>query len=312
MQCETHTKEERPYRIAALLACHNRKELTMRCLESLAQQTGRVLAEGRVGKSVPAQFELQVFLLDDASTDGTADAAARAWPDIHVIAGTGELFWCGGMRVAWQHAQACDPDYYLLLNDDTTLEQDAIKCLLELAPSPQSEVIAVAPVADLETGEVVCGGHLGHEEHPLQPNGLPLDCDTMNANCSLVPRAVSRKVGIFHSGFTHAMGDYDYGFEATRLGVRIVQAGRVLAHTKPNDRASTWLDTSLPMSQRLRLLWSDPKGGLPFQEWCLYCRRNYGWIWPLRCVSPTLRVLFSLRAFAACCLSGTGLEAIII
>lgn len=298
MDPETHAKELRPYRVSALLACHNRKDFTLRCLESLAQQAGRGPAEGHAEKPEAAKFELQVFLVDDGSTDGTAEAAAKAWPGIHVIAGTGELFWCGGMRVAWQHAQAGDPDYYLLLNDDTTLEPDTIKCLLQLAPTPQSEVIAVAPIADPDTGEVVCGGHIGHEDAPRVPTGDPLDCDTMNANCALVPRAVWQKVGMFHDGFTHAMGDYDYGFEAKRRGVRVVQAGKVLGRSKPNDQAGTWQDASLPKHERLRLLWSSHKRGLPFREWNLYCRRNYGWIWPYRCISPALHVLFSLRMVA--------------
>ena len=52
-------------RIAAVMAVHNRRDLTLACLDSLRAQQ---LAGGT----------LDVFVLDDASTDGTAAAVSRA------------------------------------------------------------------------------------------------------------------------------------------------------------------------------------------------------------------------------------------
>jgi GT2 family glycosyltransferase len=228
--------------------------------------------------------------VDDGCTDGTADAVREVWPEATIIQGDGNLFWCGGMRVAWTAAAKTDPDYYLLLNDDTTITADAVAELLALAPSPRDEVIAVAPIADPETGEVVCGGHLGHAPRPVVPKGVPFLCHTMNANCTLVPRSVFRKIGMFHHSYTHAMGDFDYGFLASRNGVRVIQAGKVVGTSKTNPTLRTWRDRSLPRRERLRLLWKHPKG-LPFFEWATYTRRNMGPIWPYRAISPALRIL---------------------
>ena len=310
-------------RIAALLTCHNRRELTVACLRALRDQVlpgwnpagsgGPVARGGLKGESAspsspnsappsatsaqtsdfsfqPSDFSLEVFLVDDGSTDGTAEAVREIWPEANIIRGDGSLYWCGGMRVAWAEAAKADPDYYLLLNDDTIIAADAIAELLALAPSPHDEVIAVAPIADPETGEVACGGHLKHAPRPVIPLGSPATCDTMNANCVLVPRAVYQKIGIFHRIYTHAMGDLDYGFLATRNGIRVMQAGRVLGQSTTNTTERTWLDRNLPRRERFRLLWFSPKG-LPFREWATYCRRNMGWIWPYRCVSPALRIL---------------------
>jgi GT2 family glycosyltransferase len=271
-------------RIAVLLACHNRREKTVECLESLRlQQSSEV-------NSAPCQLE--IFLLDDGSSDGTAEAALAVWPDANIIPGDGSLFWCGGMRVAWTEAAKTDPDYYLLVNDDTVLDPRALVQLIAVAPSPDDRVIAVAPILDPATGAVVFGGHVGHTGVPLQPNGQVQPCDTMNANCALIPRAVVRRIGMFHEAYTHAMGDFDYGFEASRAGMPVLLAPRTLGTSTPNPNTGTWRDRSLPKMSRLRLLWFSPKNGLPFLEWCTYCWRNHGWQWPLRCVSPTLRVLF--------------------
>lgn len=270
-------------RIAVLLACHNRREKTVECLESLRlQQSSEV--------SGP-HCQLEIFLLDDGSSDGTAEAALAVWPDANIIPGDGSLFWCGGMRVAWTEAAKTDPDYYLLVNDDTVLDPRALVQLIAVAPSPDDRVIAVAPIADPDTGEVLFGGHRGHDLRPIIPAGTPAACDTMNANCTLVPRAVFREIGMLHSAFTHSMGDFDYGFTAKRSGIKILQCGRILGRCRPNAETGSWRDRALPKTSRLRLLWCSPKHGLPFLEWCAYCRRNHGWKWPFRCLSPTLRVL---------------------
>ena len=301
-------------RIAALLTCHNRREMTVACLRGLraqvlpgwspdSDQKPGVKSQKAIllaptsdlrltisDLPSPNRFAIEVFLVDDGCTDGTADAVRMVWPEATLLTGDGSLFWCGGMRVAWAEAAKTDPDYYLLLNDDTVIAEAAVSELLSLAPSPEDGVIAVAPIADPETGDVVCGGHLGHAPRPVVLRGTPALCDTMNANCALVPRAVFQKIGMFHHIYTHAMGDFDYGFLATRNGVRVVQAGKVLGTSKTNSTARTWLDKSLPRRERFRLLWSSPKG-LPFREWLSYTRRNMGRIWPYRCISPALRIL---------------------
>lgn len=283
-------------RIATLLTCHNRREKTIACLRALRAQVSPTfefvfsLPDDHPIQNQKTAVLLDVILVDDASTDGTASAVRELWPEATIIPGDGSLFWCGGMRAAWAEAAKTDTDYFLLLNDDTLITADALSDLLALAPSPRTEVIAVAPIADPDTGSVVCGGHLGHAPRPVNPAGTPAVCDTMNANCALVPRAVFRKIGMFHHIYTHAMGDFDYGFLATRNGIRVVQAGKVLGTSKTNSTARTWLDKNLPRRERFRLLWASPKG-LPFREWLSYTRRNMGWIWPYRCISPALRIL---------------------
>jgi len=105
--------------VAALLTCHNRKETTLACLSSLYSQ------------SIKDEITLNVFLTDDASTDGTGEAVREQYPQVHILHGDGNLFWCGGMRLAWQEAMKHEPDHYLWLNDDTMLTQDALQPMLK-------------------------------------------------------------------------------------------------------------------------------------------------------------------------------------
>lgn len=263
-------------RIAALITCFNRKDKTLECLRGLAAQE---LPEGTVVETV---------LVDDGSKDGTAEAVLAEFPATRVLTGDGSLYWCGGMRKAWAEAAKSDPDFYLLLNDDTLLLPDALRALLDLVGTPDKRIIAVAAIRDPKTGQATYGG-IRKKSGLVPASGEPETCDTFNANAVLVPRAVFHELGIFHETYTHGMGDFDYGYAATRRGIRVIQSADFLGECERNALAGSWRDRSLPRAARWKQL-RGPKG-LPFEEWMTFNRRNAGWTWPIRTVSPYVKVL---------------------
>lgn len=245
----------------------------------MAQLFALVLPEGAV---------LKVVILDDGSTDGTATAIASEYPDAVQLQGDGSFFWCGGMRQAWLHAAMDNPDFYFLLNDDTVLEPNVIVSLIGVVASADSRVIAVAAIRDAATGSRTYGGIRGYSSG-VPMNGYQEMCDTFNANAVMIPRAVFRELGVFHEVYTHAMGDFDYGYEASRRGIKIIQSAEWLGTCSHNPLQGGWKDRKLSRWERFQKLQS-PKG-LPWKEWVIYNRRNAGWIWPYRCISPFLRIL---------------------
>jgi Glycosyl transferase family 2 len=75
-------------RVAAVLAAYNRRDLTLACLRSLKAQR------------LPT-VTLDVFVLDDASSDGTREQVAEQFPEVTLLHGNGRLYWNGGMRRAF-------------------------------------------------------------------------------------------------------------------------------------------------------------------------------------------------------------------
>jgi GT2 family glycosyltransferase len=264
--------------ITALLTCYNRKEKTLCCLRALSTQQ-------------PKRNDLAYVIVDDGSTDGTSEAVKREFPKARVIQGDGSLYWCGGMRVAWSYAAADHPDYYLMVNDDTLLNPDALAALLTIAPDPNERVIAVAAICDPMTGEATYGGQL-HGSGLIVPDGVVHPCDTLNGNAVLVTRAVFHAIGMLHDAYSHAMGDLDYGNLARRNGIPIIQSAQFLGTCPRNSSENTWVDRSLGRAERLRRLRS--KKGLPLMEWMTFNRRNAGWSWPFKTISPYVRVLLGL------------------
>ena len=256
--------------VAVLMTCHNRVLKTCNCLQALFTQ------------KLDSNVFLKVFLVDDASSDGTSQQVQHKFPQVHIIEGSGNLYWCGGMRLAWSVAAKSDPDFYLLLNDDTNLLPNALESLLALVPSPSTKAIAVGSISDPETGKKSYG--VVSISRTTAGHGL----NTFNGNCVLIPRAVYQDLGSFHSAYTHGMGDHDYGYAAGRKGIPILETKHFIGTCPLDHTEKTWRDRSLSVSTRLRLL-NSPKG-LPFREWFVFCKRNYGVRWPIKFLGPTIRI----------------------
>lgn len=273
--------------IAALLTCHNRRDDTLACLQSLQSAAG-----------LPG-ITMSVLLVDDASSDGTAEGVAAAYPDVEVIRGSGDLFWGGGMRLAFTRALRASPDYLLWLNDDVVLVQDALERLLAtyevLCDGRQPLSIVVGSTSDPHTGATTYGGLRRSSRWRrmafslVVPTDTPQPCDTMNGNVVLIPRAVYSAVGNIDQRFTHAMGDIDYGLRARAAGCHLIVTRGHVGTCRENPSCDTFRDETLSRRERLRMATSMK--GLPTAEWATLCRRHGGLLWPILTLSPYVRMM---------------------
>lgn len=276
-------------RIATLITCHNRKAKTHACLDALFQNT---LLEG---------YSQVVFLVDDGSTDGTEQAVRELYPQVGIISGDGNLYWSGGMRVAFAAAMEIGFDYYLWLNDDTLLYPTAIEALINTSRYLQAKqgksVIVVGSTHDERDGRLTYGGVIRQRKWKattftlIAPRNVPVQCDTMNGNCVLVPRDIAVAVGNMEPKFAHAMGDLDYGLRTRYAGFSVwIMAG--FAGTCSNNPATgSFNDASLPVSVRLRKM-MQPKG-LPLSSWRVFTQRHAGIFWPIYWLWPYANTVVS-------------------
>jgi len=275
--------------IAAVMTVFNRREKTLACLRALQAGAARI-----------PQLRLSVCLTDDGSTDGTRAAVAAEFPEVLVLGGDGSLYWNGGMRKAMAAAIALHPDFYLWLNDDVELAADAIDRLLETASAP-GRASAVGPIvvgstADPVKGNTTYGGRLRSSAlRPLhfslvEPGAEPVPCETMNANCVLLPAAVVGALGNLDAAFVHGLGDFDYGLRARRAGYELLvcpgHIGRCAAVSDRGDSKKAF--TSMRVAWR-RI--SGPKA-FPPAAWRTFTRRYGGPFWLAYWVKPYVRALW--------------------
>jgi GT2 family glycosyltransferase len=196
-------------RTAVILTVHNRKEITLQGLRSLYTAI-EVLGTGYI---------FDVFMTDDGCTDGTGEAVAAEFPDIHIIKGDGSLFWGGGMRLAWNAAieSDVDYDYYLWFNDDSELYDSALK---EILDGPSDDCIVTGAFCD--SNHKPSYGGRNRNDQILEPNGATQEVYMMNGNLVLVPPTIYAAIGNITPHLLHGGGDFDYGFRAQKAGYKVL------------------------------------------------------------------------------------------
>ena len=218
-------------KISVLLTCHNRRAKTESCLRSLME------ALESYNKRAEEQICIEVFLTDDGSTDGTAEAARKIIPDenvLHILQGDGNLFWARGMCKAWEEAlkYAEKWQFYLLLNDDVVLMDNVFEELLSAndysIKNYDKQGLYSGQCCDpIDHNKRTFGGHvwvnrfLGTTKVML-PTGKPELCDITNANILMVSPNVVKKIGIFNKAFHHGGADYSYSIHARDKGFPVL------------------------------------------------------------------------------------------
>lgn len=254
-----------------LIACYNRKDKTLSCLRSVFSQK--------------ADAALHVILVDDGSSDGTAEAVALEFPTVQIIKGTGTLYWNRSMRIAFTAALEQGYDYYLWLNDDTVLYPDALGRLLKEAGKIHEKqgnaFIIAGSTVDRVTGNLTYGGvnrtskwHPGRFELVQPSQTEPIPCDTINGNCVLISHEAAQKVGNLDPHFPHAIGDFDYGLRAGKKGIPVYVCSGFIGTCLHDPVSGSWQDSSLPFLSRL--IKKESSKGLPFFPWLRFCIRHGG------------------------------------
>ncbi|MBF2067415.1 MAG: glycosyltransferase family 2 protein [Calothrix sp. C42_A2020_038] len=277
-------------RIAVIMTCFNRRNTTLSCLRALSQQTTHA----------------DVYLTDDGSSDGTGDAVRKTYPEVNILQGSGNLFWVGGMRLAFESAMQKGYDYYLWLNDDTMLEPDTLRHLLvihqQLTAQGHQDSIIVGSTKDPITGKASYGGAVKSRKwysnkydfigssHTLQ------ECDTMFGNCVLIPNGVAKKVGNIDKAFIHSLGDLDYGLRARKKGCSIWVAPGYVGTCSKNSVNNSWIDKKLSTVERLKKVIQIK--AFPLRPWTVFCRRHSGFLWFIYWLLPYLRAVIGYKDLA--------------
>jgi len=110
--------------LAVIIVSYNVRTLLRACLDSLQAD----LARSRLGA--------EIWVVDNASADGSAEMVRRRFPQVHLIASDQNLGFAAGNNLALKALLQKAPcasramEYVLLLNPDTTVQPGALDTLL--------------------------------------------------------------------------------------------------------------------------------------------------------------------------------------
>ena len=280
-------------KIAVLMTCFNRREKTLRCLNAL--QDGWE-------KSTPG-LSVSVFLTDDGCSDGTADAIRDRqfhFP-VHILQGTGDLFWNGGMINSWKASLAEGGfDGYLWLNDDTyalsEFWEDLVAADEYSIKTYGKHGIYVGSTKDKETGAFTYGGFNYVSKITLLDQLLPPDgktfqpCQAAHGNITYVSHEVVEAKGIFSDKYWHGGSDHDYTYRAYKAGFPILVLPRYSAVCENDHIGKTRDHTAMPLKERIKLFYSNR--GYNMHNALLFSRRCFPWRTPFVFLSGVVKLLF--------------------
>lgn len=256
--------------IAVLLTCHNRKEKTLQCLQTLFKA------------NMPENLKMDYFLVDDGCTDGTSDAVKKIYPEINIVLGNGNLFWAGGMRLAFTEARKHrDYDGYLLLNDDVELTRDFLSKIIETKEyslrKHKKGGLYSGSTKEKRSGKISYGGNVLTKgiDNPayklVQPSEIPQPCHLTNANVLYVEKEVIDQIGFFDENFSHAIADYDFSLRAFKAGFPVYVTPGICGYCT-DDHGNNW-SSSKKLKNRIDYLKSPT--GLAYKEYLYYVRNHF-------------------------------------
>ena len=136
-----------PLRTRAVVVTWNGAHLLPACLDSLRAQT--------------VADRLEVVVVDNASQDGTADLVRDRYPGVRLVANPANLGFAGGVVAGTRDLAA---DAVLLLNNDATLDPDALERMSAALTAPGRERVGAVTAKILLEGWFV----------PAPADGAPL------------------------------------------------------------------------------------------------------------------------------------------
>jgi N-acetylglucosaminyl-diphospho-decaprenol L-rhamnosyltransferase len=234
--------EEGP-RVSVVIATHDGRELLTACLRSLAEQ-----------RYAP----LEIVVVDGGSTDGTRELLHQAYPNVVVVAAHGNPGFAAACNLG---VAAASGEHLLLLNNDTTLEPDAIGQLMRVAlgsPRRLAAVNAMTRRADLPAvidslGNVSGMRGFGAPRYAgfVDFGQFARDGELFSASFTavLIPRLAWDAVGPLDERYGYYYEDVDWSLRARMGGLLVLPAPHALVYHEGSASVG-----SRPSAYKLRLV----------------------------------------------------------
>jgi GT2 family glycosyltransferase len=216
-------------RVSAIVVSYNTRDDLLRCLAALRAHAG-----------VP----LERIVVDNASTDGSAEAVRAGVPDVQVIANATNLGFSRANNLGLRAARA---ELVLVVNSDCEVRPGAVAALVAILEArPDVAIVgprtvgtdgapqvsfgpSLTPLAEWRQGRLVRGVRAGDADALRRAAALAAEerePDWVSASCFLARKSVLDAVGGFDESFFLYEEDVDLCLRVRRAGGRVLYTPR--------------------------------------------------------------------------------------
>ena len=240
-------------RTALVIPVFNRRETTLQALRSLR----KVRTDG---------LDVRIFVIDDGSTDGTAEAIKNDFPDVRLEFGDGTLHYAAGTNRGIEAAMKWGADLVVAMNDDSIFHEDFLVKLVETSKRFERSIVGASlllwdnPHLTFQiapTWSSVNGGWIFPQNKPIFSfPSEPYQVECIVGNCVLFPAAAIEENGLMdETNFPTGWGDVQYTMRMKKAGWNLIVDPSSKVWCEPNTYPAP-LHT-LPFSERVRILCRD-------------------------------------------------------
>ncbi|MDO4632291.1 MAG: glycosyltransferase family 2 protein [Eubacteriales bacterium] len=182
------------------------------CLDSLKQQTLK---------------DMEIIIVDNASTDGSVALIRAEYPEIELITRSENTGFCGAVNTGIRHANA---EYVILLNNDTTADPHFAEELYRAVSADPQIFSAQAMMLQMDAPELI--DDAGDTYNALgwaRARGKGKRVDQFHASedifaccggAAIYRKSVFEKIGYFDEAHFAYLEDIDIGYRAKICGYR--------------------------------------------------------------------------------------------
>ena len=179
--------------------------------------------------------DFEVIVVDNGSTDGSAQFIRQRFPDVRFIQNSENLGYAEGNNVGIRYALGHGAEFVLVLNNDTIVDKNILLAFVKGAADYPDAGVFGAKIYNFDDPNRIwhAGGILDQKTAEMYQNGFGvLDDGTFYitaveidyaCGCSLFfRREVAEKIGLFDPDFFLYYEDTDLCFRARRAGFKVM------------------------------------------------------------------------------------------
>ena len=222
-----------------VIAVHNRKTITLHCLNQLFQQSNT---------------DFKIVVVDDGSSDGTYESILDSFPLVHLIKGNGNWWWTKSTNEGIKFARSKGASHILCLNDDTIFDVDYIKILHSYIDKYPNFVFGSVNLTDEVPSRVYFSGAYGLNKllfrfkryEPTLSSNLnffkkkdKIKSIYLPGRGLLVPTSIYNNIGLFDEiNFPQYGSDIDLTLRISKSNENVYIASKLILYTNLESTGS--------------------------------------------------------------------------
>lgn len=219
--------------VCVILVNYNGKKYNDKCIESIFNST--------------IAGQLQVIIVDNASSDGSTERLHEKWGGdhrVHIIELDENVGFAKANNVGIRWAMKNRIAYYLLLNNDTEVEPDAIERMWRCHEEYACIVTPKILYADKSNVLWCAGGkfspiimkpvQIGQNKENSEKYNRDYECDFANGCAVFLDEQILQKTGLLDESFFLYYEDTEFSMRARKQGIRIRYCAEAVIYHKVN------------------------------------------------------------------------------